>query len=133
MVKKHSRREAISFRYTPHRHDILNVLRGDDPSFALTPGGQFSASGALSGTADCLQGNLCWALITLGYELDRLAPAIEIVYVVAMSGSDVCCGSAHCLRPRMWYSMRRSLPPAPATPVAIHQRFRAQLPPNVVG
>ena len=44
---------------------------------ALTPGGQFTASGAPSGTADCLQGNLCWALITLGYDLDRLAPAIE--------------------------------------------------------
>jgi hypothetical protein len=43
---------------------------------ALTPGGQFSATGAPSGTADCLQGNLCWALITLGYDLDRLAPAI---------------------------------------------------------
>ncbi|NTU78652.1 MAG: hypothetical protein HGA45_04480 [Chloroflexales bacterium] len=26
---------------------------------ALTPGGQFTASGAPSGTADCLQGNLC--------------------------------------------------------------------------
>ena len=46
-------------------------------SHALTPGGQFSASGAPSGTADCLQGNLCWALITLGYDLDRLRPAIE--------------------------------------------------------
>jgi len=45
-------------------------------SHALTPGGQFTASGAPSGTADCLQGNLCWALATLGYDLDRLAPAI---------------------------------------------------------
>src|SRR5690349_9178907 len=44
---------------------------------ALTPGGQFTASGAPSGTADCLQGNLRWALIRLGYDLDRLAPAIE--------------------------------------------------------
>jgi hypothetical protein len=43
---------------------------------ALTPGGQFSATGAPSGTADCLQGNLCWALITLGYDLDRLTTAI---------------------------------------------------------
>ncbi len=33
---------------------------------ALTSGGQFSASGAPSGTADCLQGDLCWALVTLG-------------------------------------------------------------------
>jgi len=44
---------------------------------ALAPGGQFTASGAPAGTADCLQGNLCWALATLGYDLDRLAPAIE--------------------------------------------------------
>jgi hypothetical protein len=44
---------------------------------ALTPGGQFTASKTPSGTADCLQGNLCWALITLGYDLERLAPAIE--------------------------------------------------------
>lgn len=43
---------------------------------ALTPGGQFTSSGAPSGTADCLQGNLCWALAALGYDLDRLAPAI---------------------------------------------------------
>jgi hypothetical protein len=43
---------------------------------ALMPGGQFTASGAPSGTADCLQGNLCWALVTLGYDLDRLTPAI---------------------------------------------------------
>ena len=45
-------------------------------SQALTPGGQFTTSGAPSGTADCLQGNLCWALVTLGYDLDRLTPAI---------------------------------------------------------
>ena len=44
---------------------------------ALAPGGQFAAAGAPFGTADCLQGNLGWALITLGYDLDRLAPAIE--------------------------------------------------------
>jgi hypothetical protein len=43
---------------------------------ALAPGGQFTASGAPSGTADCLQGNLCWALIRLGYDLDRLVPAM---------------------------------------------------------
>jgi hypothetical protein len=45
-------------------------------SHALALGGQFSTSEAPSGTADCLQGNLCWALITLGYDLDQLAPAI---------------------------------------------------------
>ncbi len=39
---------------------------------ALATGGQFSTSGAPSGTADCLQGNLCWALTALGYDDPRL-------------------------------------------------------------
>jgi hypothetical protein len=39
---------------------------------ALTPGGQFTASGSPSGTADCLQGNLCWALLALGCDPERL-------------------------------------------------------------
>lgn len=43
---------------------------------ALTPGGQFTASGTPAGTADCLQGNLSWALLTLGCEPARLEPAI---------------------------------------------------------
>jgi hypothetical protein len=44
---------------------------------ALTAGGQITASGAPSGTADCLQGNLCWALLELGYDDPRLAIAFE--------------------------------------------------------
>ena len=46
---------------------------------ALTDGGQFTAasSGAPSGTADCLQGNLCWALMEVGYEDPRLKSAYE--------------------------------------------------------
>jgi hypothetical protein len=44
---------------------------------ALTPGGVFSVSGSASGTADCLQGNLCWALTTLGCCDDRLELAYE--------------------------------------------------------
>ncbi len=44
---------------------------------ALTPGGQFSASGAPSGTIDCLQGNLSWALLELGYDDPRLETAFE--------------------------------------------------------
>ena len=44
---------------------------------ALAAGGQITASGAPSGTADCLQGNLCWALLELGYEDHRLATAFE--------------------------------------------------------
>jgi hypothetical protein len=45
---------------------------------ALASGGQFSTTGAPSGTIDCLQGNLCWALLELGFEdLEHLAPAFE--------------------------------------------------------
>jgi hypothetical protein len=46
---------------------------------ALNPGGQFSAlaSGTPSGTADCLQGNLCAALLDLGYDDPRLECAFE--------------------------------------------------------
>lgn len=44
---------------------------------ALTPGGQFTLSGAPSGTIDCLQGNLCWALASLGCRDPRLVKAYE--------------------------------------------------------
>ncbi|CAG1013714.1 hypothetical protein ANRL4_05011 [Anaerolineae bacterium] len=44
---------------------------------ALTPGGHFTASGLPSGTADCLQGNLCAALLDLGYDDPKLETAFE--------------------------------------------------------
>ncbi|MCC7206007.1 MAG: nitrogen fixation protein NifH [Anaerolineae bacterium] len=46
---------------------------------ALSAGGQFSAGGAdkPSATADCLQGNLCAALLDLGYDGPRLDAAFE--------------------------------------------------------
>ena len=44
---------------------------------ALTEHGQFSASGTPSGTADCLQGNLCASLLDLGIEPQRLEKAFE--------------------------------------------------------
>ncbi|MBI5034455.1 MAG: nitrogen fixation protein NifH [Chloroflexi bacterium] len=43
----------------------------------LTPVGQFTASGAPSGTADCLQGELCDALLELGCDDARLDSAFE--------------------------------------------------------
>jgi len=45
----------------------------------LTEGGQFTAinTGAPSGNIDCLQGNLCWSLMELGYEHPRLERAYE--------------------------------------------------------
>jgi len=44
---------------------------------SLTAGGQFTASGAPSGTADCLQGNLCATLLDLGYKDARIDAAFE--------------------------------------------------------
>lgn len=44
---------------------------------ALTDQGQFSTSGTASGTVDCLQGNLCWALVGLGCEDARLEKAYD--------------------------------------------------------
>jgi hypothetical protein len=44
---------------------------------ALAPGGQVSVNGAPSGTADCLQGNLCAAILGVGYDDPRLAMAFE--------------------------------------------------------
>jgi hypothetical protein len=44
---------------------------------ALTTYGQFTASGSPSGTADCLQGNLCAALVDLGCDDPRLETAFE--------------------------------------------------------
>jgi hypothetical protein len=44
---------------------------------ALTPGGRFTTNGTPSYTVDCLQGNLCWALATLGCDDPRLALAYD--------------------------------------------------------
>jgi hypothetical protein len=44
---------------------------------SLTPSGQFAYNGAPSGTIDCLQGNLCAALMALGYDDARLASAYD--------------------------------------------------------
>ena len=46
---------------------------------ALNPGGQISAmtNNAPSGTIDCLQGNMLWSLMELGYEDKRMDSAYE--------------------------------------------------------
>ena len=44
---------------------------------AFNENGQFSTNGPPSGTIDCLQGNLCAALLDLGYEDDRLGTAFD--------------------------------------------------------
>jgi hypothetical protein len=88
---------------------------------ALTATGQFSADGAPSGTADCLQGNLCWALLELGCQDSRLeqafdwmarsvtgegiAPAKErqapVRYYAGKCGPDFACGANNKL-PCAW-------------------------------
>jgi hypothetical protein len=44
---------------------------------ALAEGGQFNIHGTASSTVDCLQGNLCWALLELGYFDPRLDVAFD--------------------------------------------------------
>jgi hypothetical protein len=44
---------------------------------ALTPQGQFGFNGTPSGTVDCLQGNMCAALVAMGYDDPRLDLAYE--------------------------------------------------------
>ena len=46
---------------------------------ALSPGGQISSrtNNAPSGTIDCLQGNMLWSLVELGYEDKRMAKTYE--------------------------------------------------------
>ncbi len=43
----------------------------------MTSAGQFTVTGAPSGTVDCLQGNLCWALVAMNYDDPRLDLAYE--------------------------------------------------------
>ena len=44
---------------------------------ALTKDGQFTMNGAPSGTVDCLHGNLCAAVLDMGYEDKRIDRAFE--------------------------------------------------------
>ena len=44
---------------------------------AYNKGGQFSSNGPPSGTADCLQGNLCAAFLDLGFDDARMDTAFE--------------------------------------------------------
>jgi len=44
---------------------------------ALAPAGQVSYNGAPGGSFDCLQGNMCWALLELGFDDPRLDSAFD--------------------------------------------------------
>jgi hypothetical protein len=82
----------------------------------LTTIGAFSVNGTPSGTVDCLQGNLCTALVDLGWEDPRLGMAFEWMartvtgegiapkedklaerrFYAYKSGPNFSCGPNHC-------------------------------------
>jgi len=92
---------------------------------ALNPGGQFSVNGAPSGTIDCLQGNLCWALLELGCTDPRLETAFDwlarsvtgegiaamtekgaaVRYYAGKCGPDFACG-ANNKQPCAWGAVK---------------------------
>lgn len=92
---------------------------------ALTPAGQFSMSGTPSGTVDCLQGQLCWALPELGCCDPRLEKAFDwlarsvtgegiaprddrrapIRYYAAKCGPGFACGANNTL-PCAWGAIK---------------------------
>jgi len=107
----------------------------------LAPGGQFSVNKAPSWTADCLQGNLCEALLALGCEDPRLDTAFEwmarsvtgegvapmqdksapVRYYAGKCGPNFACGSNNKL-PCAWGAVKvmlafSRLPEAKRTPL----------------
>lgn len=107
---------------------------------ALSESGGFSCNRAPGGTFDCLQGNLCWALTTLGCEDPRLEKAYHWLavsqtgeglapknakdtpmrYYAYKSGPNFTCGANHEL-PCAWGATKvlralGSIPPAKQTP-----------------
>ncbi|MBN2084183.1 MAG: hypothetical protein JW748_03095 [Anaerolineales bacterium] len=91
----------------------------------LAEGGQVTATGAPSGTADCMQGNLCWALTALGCEDARLPVAYDwmarsvtgdgiaprkdkdaaVRYYAGKCGPDFACGANNNL-PCAWGAVK---------------------------
>jgi hypothetical protein len=113
----------------------------------LAESGQFTATGAPSGTADCLQGNLCWSLLELGCNDPRLekafdwmarsvtgegiAPAADrkapVRYYAGKCGPTFRCGSNHAL-PCAWGGAKVMLAlgrlPAERRPPAVSRAIR---------
>ena len=92
---------------------------------ALARDGQFTMNGLPSGTIDCLQGNLCWALLELGCRDERLDAAFEwmarsvtgegvapmterdapVRYYAGKCGPDFACGANNKL-PCAWGAVK---------------------------
>ncbi len=70
---------------------------------ALTDYGQFSASGSPSGNADCLQGNICAALVELGCDDPRLEMAFEAM-ARSVTGEGVASKDDRNTQPRFYAS-----------------------------
>jgi len=60
-----------------HEDERISRACGYYLDHALSDAGQISYNGAPSGTIDCLQGNMLWALTELGYEDARLEKAFD--------------------------------------------------------
>jgi hypothetical protein len=71
---------------------------------ALASGGQISYNGSPGGTIDCLQGNLCWALATLGSDDPRLGQAYEWL-ARSVTGEGVAPASDK-KAPLRWYAYK---------------------------
>jgi hypothetical protein len=67
----------------------------------LTQGGQFTITGAPSGTVDCLQGNLSWALTVLECEDPRLEKAYEWL-ARSITGQGVAPATDRHAKPRYY-------------------------------
>ncbi len=63
----------------------------------LAPGGKFSYNGAPGGTIDCLQGNLCLALLELGYADSRLEAAFDWMARSVTGEGITPCVDAHAV------------------------------------
>jgi hypothetical protein len=110
---------------------------------ALTESGQFSISGTPSSTVDCLQGNLCAAMLDLGFQDPRLEKAFEwmarsvtgegvaplenkkapLRYYSGKCGPNFLCGANNKL-PCAWGAVKvmlafGKLPPSQRTPLII--------------
>ena len=75
---------GASVKYDPRISTACRYLL----DHALTEYGQFSASGTPGSTADCLQGNLCSALLDLGFQDSRIEDAFNWM-ARSLTGDDV--------------------------------------------
>ena len=67
----------------------------------LAAGGQLSTNGAPSGTIDCLQGNLLWALLEMGCDDPRIDKAFEWM-ARTVTGEGMAAKSAKDAEPRYY-------------------------------